>query len=59
MCVCEGMGEVGWGSNTENSHRAENSRLTSSHISHFKKKKALPSLSLYIKSQQRTLICLV
>lgn len=43
-------------SNTENSHRTENFRFTSSHISHFKKKKlVLPSVTLYIKSQGKTL----
>lgn len=45
-------------SNSGNSHRAENFRFTSSHISHSKGKEALPSLSLYIKPQGRTLTCL-
>lgn len=57
MCVCGGGGGVGR-SNSGNSHRAENLRFTSSHISHSKGKEALPSLSLYIKSQGRTLTCL-
>lgn len=42
-------------SNIENSHRTESFKFTSSHIGHFKRKLALPSLSLYIKSQGKTL----